>query len=168
MVEFPGVITGPEKDDLFASADVFCFPSYYPAESFGVVLIEAMSFSLPIVATDWQGIPEVVGRLEEGIDPAGAFLVPPSDAEALTNSLKRMLSSPEERIAMGRSNRARYLEHYTVERYRMRLEDALTGLDQEHEDMSGVASAEIVKPTPASHYLEEAQSPNVIRNSFVA
>lgn len=122
VVSFPGVITGDEKKSAFASADIFCFPSHYPAESFGVVLIEAMSFSLPIVATDWQGIPEVTGR------SGGACLVPIKEPRAVADSLRRLLDSADLRQKMGSLNRERYLQYFTVATYRESLHLSLLGL----------------------------------------
>ena len=127
QVTFPGVLTGAEKDRWFADATVFCFPSHYPAESFGVVLIEAMSFSLPIVATDWRGIPEVLGRVPESELQAG-YLVPVRDSAALAEALKQLLASPADRQRMGSYNRSRYLELYTVDIYRRNLETQLVSL----------------------------------------
>lgn len=117
-VSFPGVLTGNAKAEAFASADIFCFPSHYPAESFGVVLIEAMSYSLPIVATAWQGIPEVTGE-------RGSLLVPIQDPEALLQAVLLLLHAPDLRERMGSLNRLRYLANFTVERYREQLESAL-------------------------------------------
>ncbi len=89
------MVTGDAKVELFRSVDIFCFPSHYASESFGVVLIEAMSFSLPIVATRWRGIPEVTGE-------EGTFLVEVRDAAALAARLGELLHSPELRAEMGR------------------------------------------------------------------
>ncbi len=97
-----------------------------------MVLIEAMSFSLPIVATDWRGIPEVLGRqsddtkcgLESGI------LVPVRDSARLASALQQILASNQDRERIGRHNRSRYLENYTIERYRKSLEEELTRLMQ--------------------------------------
>ena len=121
-VEFPGVVTGEAKSNAFASASIFCFPSHYPAESFGVVLIEAMSFALPIVATEWQGIPEVAG------DNGGSWLVPIKQPAALAEALEALLLSPETRTRMGQRNRERFLERFTIEAYRENLHQALRNL----------------------------------------
>jgi glycosyltransferase involved in cell wall biosynthesis len=121
-VSFPGVLTGNDKADAFASASVFCFPSHYPAESFGVVLIEAMSYSLPIVATQWQGIPEVAGS------GGGTLLVPIKQPTPLADSLEALLLSPDRRKSMGVLNRERYLERFTIAIYRENLHKALRAL----------------------------------------
>jgi glycosyltransferase involved in cell wall biosynthesis len=120
-VEFPGVVVGSAKIQLFRTADVFCFPSHYASESFGVVLIEAMCFSLPIVATRWRGIPEVTGE-------EGTFLVEVRDASALAACLHELMRSPELRFAMGQRNRKRYLDRFTMQTYRAGMSNALQKL----------------------------------------
>ncbi|HWZ52851.1 MAG TPA: glycosyltransferase family 4 protein [Granulicella sp.] len=120
-VEFPGVVVGSDKIQLFRTADVFCFPSHYASESFGVVLIEAMCFSLPIVATRWRGIPEVTGE-------EGTFLVEVRDACALATRLNELMRSPELRLAMGQRNRQRYLDRFTMQTYRTGMSNALEKL----------------------------------------
>ena len=124
QVTFLGVLSGAEKEAAFAHADVFCFPSHYPAESFGVVLIEAMSHGLPIVATDWQGIPEVTGR-----DGRGTMLVPVESPKQLAMALATLLQAPDRRNAMGEHNRARYLHRYTLGKYRSGLATCLAALN---------------------------------------
>jgi glycosyltransferase involved in cell wall biosynthesis len=119
-VSFPGVVTGSRKVEIFSSADIFCFPSYYPAESFGVVLIEAMSFHLPIISTNWQGIPEVVGSID-GAGSGGAILVPPKDSSAFAEALLYLLQTPSLREKMAAYNRSRFLERFTLDRYRDNL-----------------------------------------------
>ena len=118
-VHFPGVLTGRAKAEAFASCSIFCFPSHYHSESSPIVLLEAMSFAKPIVATLWRGIPEMVGQ------DGGAVLVPPKDPAQLAAWLEELLGSPELRREMGLRNRRRYLQHFTVEQYRSGMERAL-------------------------------------------
>ena len=156
-IHFPGVVTGEEKDRYFANAAIFCFPSHYPAESFGVVLIEAMSFSLPIVATAWQGIPEVLGRAagDASLSLEGSRLVPIRDPASLAEALRQVIESPPERAAMGQHNRARYLEHFTIHRYRASLEEQLASLGLEpHLDCRPQATLPL--PTFGSNQKAEA------------
>ncbi len=121
LVEFPGTVVGDAKTEQFEQTDIFCFPSHYTSESFGVVLIEAMSFSLPIVATRWRGIPEVTGE-------GGSILVDIQAPEQLADALSQLIESKELRRTMGSRNRERYLERFTIEAYRAGMLRALEAL----------------------------------------
>lgn len=114
-----GVRTGVEKWQRYRNADVFCFPSFYEAETFGVVLLEAMMYSLPVVATRWRGIQDVV---EEGRTGA---LVAVRDEAALADELSALLTSPRARAERGAAGRQRYLDRYTLERYLNEMEHVL-------------------------------------------
>jgi glycosyltransferase involved in cell wall biosynthesis len=70
--KFPGVQIESEKWEFYKNADVFLFPSFFHSETFGLVLVEAMCFSLPIVATRWSGIPEVVRFFASRVMPIAA------------------------------------------------------------------------------------------------
>ncbi len=55
-----GFVSGEAKADIFSRSDVLCFPSYYPAEMIPTVVIDALAFGLPVVSTNWRGIPELL------------------------------------------------------------------------------------------------------------
>lgn len=59
-VVFRGWVDYSVKSDLFNCVDIFCLPS--KLDSFGMVYLEAMAFNLPIVALDYQAIPDVVSE----------------------------------------------------------------------------------------------------------
>jgi glycosyltransferase involved in cell wall biosynthesis len=121
---FPGVIVGEDKWQYYRSAQIFLFPSYYHSETFGIVLLEAMSFSLPVVATRWRGIPDVV---DEG---GCALLCEPRDIEGCRNALEQLVENPSLRNEMGRKSRDRFLSHFTIETHRNAMERALSQLKQ--------------------------------------
>lgn len=114
-VSFLGVLSGAEKWRQFARVDIFCLPTHHEAETFGVVLLEAMSFGLPVIATRWRGIPSVV---QDGIC---GFLVPVKDPAALAARLEQLIRDPELRRTMGQKGRKRYLENFTIERFHDRM-----------------------------------------------
>jgi glycosyltransferase involved in cell wall biosynthesis len=119
VISFPGVLTGETKSRAFREADMFCFPSHYYAESFGIVLIEAMSFGLPIVTTRWRGIPDVVG------ESGGAFIVEPKRPDLVAMELEKLFRDSELRIVMGRKNREWFRDHFTIEIFRSGIERVL-------------------------------------------
>jgi phosphatidylinositol alpha-mannosyltransferase len=86
-IEWLGRISDEEKAARLRGADVFCAPSLR-GESFGVVLLEAMASDTPVVASDLPGYANVA---EGGRD---ALLVPPGDATALADALRRLLTDP--------------------------------------------------------------------------
>lgn len=98
--------TGGAYDYLHA-ADLFVCTSY--EESFPRVVAEAMAFSLPIVASAVQGIPEMVQNEHE------AILVPPGDTEALRTGLVRFLGAPEEARRRGARARIRVDRDFRAE-----------------------------------------------------
>jgi hypothetical protein len=89
----------------YRSADVFCFPTRY--EPFGIVILEAMLFGLPCVATHTGAIPEMV------VDGHTGFLVPPEDVDALTTRLLTVLTNPDLAARLGRNGKDRAEQHFT-------------------------------------------------------
>ncbi len=110
-VRFPGVLTGERKTDAFSAADIFCFPSFFEAETFGVAVLEAMAFALPVVASDWRGLPALVA------DGVTGFVVPTHDARAVATKLAVLLDQPDRRRAQGAAGRDLFLSRYTRARY---------------------------------------------------
>jgi len=94
--------------DLMNAADAFVLSSRW--EGFGLVLAEAMSCQLPVVATDSGGPREILNGGKLG------HLVPPGDSKALAAAMMKMMSLPEaERQAMGRAGRAYIEANYSLE-----------------------------------------------------
>lgn len=110
-VKYLGVITGDEKKNAFASADVFCFPSFFVAESFGIVLLEAMQFKLPIIATRWRGIQSIVK------DSVNGYLVDIKNAEQISIAVKSFYYNRSLLKVMGEKSRLLYDDEYTINRY---------------------------------------------------
>ena len=92
----------------YMTCDVFVAPSRF--ESFGLILLEAMMFSKPVVSSDIGGMTEIVG------DGVSGLLVPPDDVDALTDTLGRLVRSPELRESIGRGGRAAYEASFTLDR----------------------------------------------------
>jgi glycosyltransferase involved in cell wall biosynthesis len=102
-VLFAGPLTGPALDAAYDGADLVLLPSR--AESYGMVVGEALAHGLPVVATRIGGVPEALGCAPDGALPGA--LVPPDDPAALTETLARWLDDPLERRSLARAAAAR-------------------------------------------------------------
>ncbi|MBU3665341.1 MAG: glycosyltransferase family 4 protein [Chthoniobacterales bacterium] len=118
-VTLAGKVTGDAKRDCYLNADIFCFPTFYRAEGFPVVLLEAMMFSLPVVSTKWRGIPEIVEDGQTGI------LLEPGHPEHLAGGLQTLLADRHARQVMGTKGRARFVEKFTASQFQRNMECAL-------------------------------------------
>ncbi len=98
-VSFVGARPHEDVIRFMRAADLFVLPSL--VESFGIVLVEAMSCGLPIVATDVMGIPSIVD------DQINGCLVPPGDDHRLAEQIVWLLMHPAERAVIGRRNIAK-------------------------------------------------------------
>jgi glycosyltransferase involved in cell wall biosynthesis len=120
QIEFLGVLSGEAKHAAFCNADIFCFPTFFSSESFGVVVIEAMAFSLPVVATRWRGVQSIV------VEGEGGYLVPIRDAQAVADRLEELLRDPLLRQKMGSAGRVRYEKLFTAAKYQQNLQEVFS------------------------------------------
>jgi glycosyltransferase involved in cell wall biosynthesis len=104
------VFTG-RRDDVpavTAALDVAVLPSYREAQ--GLVILEAMALSRPVVATNVGGIPEMI---EDGVT---GLLVPPRDAPALAAAITRLLEDHPLADTLARAGHDLVHERFCLER----------------------------------------------------
>ena len=106
-VSFLGRVDDETLRREYMACDIFVAPSRF--ESFGLILLEAMMFAKPIVATDIGGMREIIN------DGVSGFLVPPDDSGALADALGRLVESPELRARIGRGGREAFAQSFTLD-----------------------------------------------------
>lgn len=88
-----GRLKGRALIEMYEKADIFVLPSLY--EAYGVVIQEAMSFGLPVIASNVGGIPEQITNGKDGL------LVHPADFDMLAAALQKLITDVELRNKMG-------------------------------------------------------------------
>ncbi|MFH0994540.1 MAG: glycosyltransferase [Pseudomonadota bacterium] len=103
----------PESDlhTLISSCDCLCLPSVERTEAFGLVLLEAMRYGKPVVASNIPG--SGIGWVVE--DGVTGFLVPPGDPVLLAGSIRKLFDRPELKSQMGRSALERFLKVFQID-----------------------------------------------------
>ena len=124
-LEYLGFVSGEDKRKAFLESDIFCFPTFYRAESFGLVVAEAMAYGLPVVAKRWRSLPEV-------LPPGYVGLVAPQKPDEVAQALLAVLTAET-----GPALRDYFLRHFTADRFLTNLAGSI--------QQSGTALA---KPQP--------------------
>lgn len=107
-VRFRGNLAYADLPAFYASAGAFLLTSAY--EGFGRVVVEAMHFGVPVVATRITGVEDIVESGRSG------FLHPPGDTAGLAGSVLKLLAEPDLRRRVGEAGRARVDERYAPAR----------------------------------------------------
>jgi glycosyltransferase involved in cell wall biosynthesis len=90
--------------DWYKRAMLFVMPSYF--ESFGISVVEAMAFGLPVVCTRAGGIPETV---DDGVT---GLMVEPGNSSQLAEAISGLLSDSQRREKMGRAGQEKVLKEF--------------------------------------------------------
>ncbi len=98
-VSFPGPRTGEDLDGSYASADLLVLASR--AETYGLVVTEALARGLPVIAAEVGGLAEALGEGAAGIRPG--LLVAPEDPVALGEALRDWLCDAKLRARLRRA-----------------------------------------------------------------
>lgn len=112
-IHFAGLIANADLPAYYQACDVFCLPAVNQAEAFGIVQVEAMACSRPVVST----------RLNNGVDFVNqdgysGFTVLPSSVDALAEALGRLLQDDALRERLGQQALQRANQEFSLEALR--------------------------------------------------
>jgi len=119
LVDLPGIISHDDLPDLIRRHDIFLAPCiiHESGRRDGIpnTVIEAMSFGLPVIATDINALPEIVRDGETGL------LVPQKDPAALADAVCRLMDHPDQARSLGRNGAAFAADMFSPEKNGDRL-----------------------------------------------
>ena len=118
-ISWPGSVDDVQQH--IADSDVVIMPSIAP-ESFGLVILEAASHGVPVIASNNGAQPEII---TDGVD---GMLVASGDYEALARAIKTLIDDPVRRKAMGRAAFAAFNERFSYEKFFKQISDIYNGL----------------------------------------
>lgn len=96
IAEYQGWVNGEKKEYLLNMADTYILPSYN--EGLPISVLEAMSYSLPIISTTVGGIPEVLTNGDNG------FIMEPGDKNAIYQAIHALMKNGKLREQMGKKS----------------------------------------------------------------
>lgn len=117
-VQFYGWVK--DKADFFKKVDVFCVPSLH--EPFGIVILEGILSSKPIVSTKSEGAMEILQHEQS------ALLAKKGDPQDIADKLVEMLDHREAAISYSQKAYAKMLAEYDIKQVGQKLSEILIGL----------------------------------------
>lgn len=115
IIRFVGGIPNSEIHHYYQQADIFIHPSY--AEALPVVIMEAQSMALPVIATDVGSVNELVENERTGM------LIQPGDVQALTDSLIMLIKDSELRKRLCKRARQKIIAQHNLHTQNQKLEE---------------------------------------------
>lgn len=84
-VKYHGILPQKQVPQVLADHDALLLPTYYEGEGYPGIILEAFSAGMPVIASRWKAIPELV-------DESSGLLVEPRDADALCQAMQELSS----------------------------------------------------------------------------
>ena len=110
-----GAKYGSDKNAFFEETDLFVFPTYYHNETFGLVLLEAMEYEIPCIATNEGGVPSVIDNGRTG------FVVDKHSPRKLAEKIEFLMDNPRLCEEMGKAGRDKFEKEFTLEIFENKL-----------------------------------------------
>lgn len=120
-VRFIGPLYGVDKEKMYTSCDIFIFPSWL--ESFGNVILEAMKYEIPIVASSTGGISEIIEHEVNGL------LFKPKNEEELCKNILKLIVDKNLRMKLAFQAKQDFLNKYTIEKFTKNMSKIVLGTD---------------------------------------
>jgi glycosyltransferase involved in cell wall biosynthesis/GT2 family glycosyltransferase len=146
-----------ETAPFYAGADVLLVPSLQ--EPFGTVALEGMARGLPVIASDVEGLREIV------VPGVTGALVPAGSPSSLAEAIEAMAVSPQWRMNASKAGAARVKARFTLDAYRGAIRGALLpALARTHVERDEVGSAASDLGAVIVHYHAPDEAHGAVRS----
>jgi glycosyltransferase involved in cell wall biosynthesis len=108
---YAGKVDKDKKLSILKKSHILVFPTEYRLETFGIVIIEAMMFSMPVIANSIATIPSIIQDKKTG------FLLKENTPEEIADKIEILLKNKKLREKMGKEGRKRFLEKFELKNY---------------------------------------------------
>lgn len=109
VIDIPWITDNEYMADIYCASDIFIMPSI--ADSFGLMAIEAMASSRPVLVCEGTALPNITFAPECGI------VIPQNDYKAMADAICRIMEHPEEQEKRGKMGRNLAEKYYRFEDY---------------------------------------------------
>ena len=121
QVRFHGTVHGTGKQQMLEQAHLFILPTRYPWEGQPISIIEALAFGIPVISTNYRGIPE---QVEDGYN---GYLLSSQEPGEIAERILRIIEDPAKYSQFSRHALDRFESCFTREKH---LEDLIAVLLQ--------------------------------------
>ncbi len=119
-----GWIDKKQKEEYLKSVDFYILPSY--DEGLPMSVLEAMSYSLPVITTDVGGIPEIIQNEKNGI------MTKPGDIEKIEKAIKRIIEEKDFRKKLSENAYETIYNKFNLEKYEKCLDKLYKEIKQKN------------------------------------
>jgi glycosyltransferase involved in cell wall biosynthesis len=113
-VFYLGKKTGSEKNKILMGSDVLVFPTEYPLETFGRVILEGMMFGLPVIANGIATIPSIIDDGKTG------FVLKENSPKEISEKII-LFQDNKIREKFGKEGRKKFIKNYELNNYRKKF-----------------------------------------------
>lgn len=114
---YKGPLYDNQKYKFLSTCDILIFPTYYKTETWGLVILDAMQAGLPVITTDEGATTDMI---ENGVN---GFIVNKKDPIDIKNKLLKFIDQPLLINEMGKRNREKYLEKFSIDAFEQNLSE---------------------------------------------
>jgi len=119
-VSFIGPLYGKKKFQEMTAADILVYPTL--DDCFPLVIIEALSCGLPVIASAVGGIPDILNNGECGV------LIPPGNIIEIEKQLEVLVQNQELRSDLSKKARSYYIDNFTIDSFEKNLTKTLSDI----------------------------------------